>query len=47
MAELTGISKDNVGKALKKFEREGLILCSGNEITILEMETLQIISRTG
>lgn len=46
MAELTGISKDNVGKALKSFELEGLIANNGNEIKILKPEILQIISRT-
>lgn len=47
LSELTGISRDNIGKALKSFEREGLISSNGLEIEILKPDTLQIISRNG
>jgi len=47
LAELSGMSKDNVVKNVKKFQQEGLINNSGNEIEILDYNTLQQISRIG
>lgn len=47
LSELTGISKDNIGKALKKFENEGLIRSNGVKIEILQPELVEIISNKG
>ena len=44
LAELSGMSKDNVVRTLKNFHLDGLITNSGDEIEILDFDSLQIIS---
>jgi len=47
MAELSGMSKDNVGRVLNSFKSEGLIEISDNVIEILNIDSLQVVSRIG
>ena len=47
MAELGGMSKDNVGRVLNSFKSEGLLDISDNIIEILNMDSLSVISRIG
>ncbi len=47
LAELSGMSKDNVVRTLRNFNLDGLINNSGNEIEILDINSLQRISQGG
>ena len=47
LAELSGMTKDNVVRTLRNFNLDGLINNSGNEIEILDFDSLQRISQVG
>jgi len=47
LAELSGMSKDNVGRVLNSFKNEGVIKIEDNTIEILKMDSLRVISRIG
>ena len=47
LAELSGMSKDNVVRTLRKFKIDGFIDYSRREIEILEINSLQRISQVG
>ena len=47
IADFASISVESVIKFLKEFEKEGIILLEGKNISIVEAERLLEISRTG
>jgi CRP/FNR family transcriptional regulator len=47
LADLSGMSKDSAVKVLREFQKEGIILCNGDEMELLDTDALRRISKTG
>jgi len=47
LADLVGTSRESISRLFSEFAEEGLIKVSGKELTILEEEKLEKISKTG
>ena len=47
LMEITNRSRENISRAISKFDKDGIIHLYGEEIEILDIERLEQISRNG